>query len=108
MVWLEVIIKGKENLKKLFGITYGDDLKKNFVIDQIIGNKNYVVVTGSSSRKIGIFGSPNQDLISGIEIRGFEFCILLEWQNNKLSKLYLNDCSVLTHETVMKEWIDKI
>ena len=79
-----------------------------FEIDQIIGNEEHVVVTGISSRKVGIFGSPNIDIIEGNEVSGFEFCLLFEWQNNKLSNMYLNDCSVQTHETVMKEWIDQI
>ena len=106
LTWLETTIEGEKNIKKLFQKTCTVDSK--FEIDQIIGNEEHVVVTGISSRKVGIFGSPNIDIIEGNKVSGFEFCLLLEWQNNKLSNMYLNDCSVQTHETVMKEWIDQI
>jgi hypothetical protein len=107
LTWLDITINGKENIKKNFGENFKDGPNQIFKIDQIIGNSKYTIVTCSSTRKTGIFGSPNWALIKGNEIVGFEFSLLLEWGQHKLVKMYLNDCSVLTSEVVMKEWIQK-
>jgi hypothetical protein len=108
LTWLEIIINGKENIKKVFDENSKDEPNQIFKIDQIIGNSKYTMVTCSSTRKAGIFGSPSWDLIKGREIVGFEFSLLLEWEQYKLVRMHLNDCSVLTSEVVMKEWIEKI
>ncbi len=87
---------------------YAIETCMNIKIKKIIGNEKFGIITGSSLSDKGMFGTPNADLIKGHKTNKFEFCFVLEWKVNKLSKIYVNDTFVQTPETVMNDWIDQI
>ena len=106
--WLKIKIKKKESFLKFFTMKDAIETCMNINITKIIGNDNFGIITGSSLSNKGMFGTPNADLIKGHKTNKFEFCFVLEWKVNKLSKIYVNDTFVRTPEIVMNDWIDQI
>lgn len=108
LFWLGIKIKKKTHFSKFFRNTSKIQPFQNLIISKTISYEQVAVIIGKSTRKIGIFGAPNYDLIEGYETENFEVCFLFKWHDAKLSKLYVKDVFVQSPEVVLEEMISQI